>query len=181
MALNANALTDWNTYKVLFKQGMNEVPSTEQDRVEILINSASTLIEKDLKKPIKAQSYTVTIWNKLRNILLDHSPLNSITSITCDGVALIENVDYRLDKPASIITLLSIPNYECKYDIAYNAGYSVVPADLVQACLELVEYNKNRFKSGVNTSQFNTPGGSQVQVFQHEMPLSCKQILERYR
>jgi hypothetical protein len=114
-----------------------------------LMNSATAAIESYCGRTFASATYTEYQDGTGRNVLnLAQFPIISITSITEGGGGTLTSGDDPYASPTpDVITykeqgqlirpwIVWLP-YHRYYKIVYVAGYATIPADLVQACVEL--------------------------------------------
>lgn len=92
MALEANALVSLADLKVYLKLTGDASFDT---LLEILINHVSTTFDKITLRNLAEQTYTLQLYdgNNKRRLYLKHYPINLVSAITEDDVALTEGVD----------------------------------------------------------------------------------------
>jgi hypothetical protein len=186
MALNANALVSLATTK-----DHMEIPSanTSQDiRLERLINTASTMIENQCSRKLKQT--TVTEYQDGRGsdrILLREYPASKPSALYIDNDwawgadTLIDSTSYDILNDSEVILAsgLYFRSGRRNIKITYQAGFSTIPDDLVQAALMLVEYMyaaTNDRRIGVSSKSKN---GEQV-YFKDGIPQFVLAMLEPY-
>jgi hypothetical protein len=161
MALRANALTSIATVKTQL-----DIPSgdTSQDSfLERLINSSSQQIEMFCNRPFVSASFTEYYdANRTNEIMLKKAGVTAITSVYLDS-SRVWAADSLVD--ASEYGFMQ-PNLLRKYSgtwgagtqilkVTYTAGYIVIPADVEDACIMLVEqrYRRKNDRQSNKTSQ----------------------------
>lgn len=94
MSVLASALTTLNNAKLILG-----VTGTAHDALlELLINRVSTKIVTDLSRKLARATYTEHIEPSSRTLLLlKEYPIVSVTSVSCDGMPLVLDTDYRCD------------------------------------------------------------------------------------
>jgi hypothetical protein len=76
---------------------------------------------------------------------LSRWPIISIASVTENGKALAAGTDFLADSELGHLTRLDVISYPTKWDAwpivaQYKAGFTTLPADLVDACIQLVKW-----------------------------------------
>jgi hypothetical protein len=114
--------------------------------VVALIDAAQGHIERVYGGPVEVDDYTET-HSGLGPLFLRHHPLNSIASITEDGVALTV-ADDVIFTTSGIVYRLATTGYAGVWgswkpyaiEITYNAGYTAadIPEDIVDVCAWMV-------------------------------------------
>jgi hypothetical protein len=156
MALNANALTTLAIAKKWIK-----IPTTvtdQDDVVEILINGFSQEIEALAQRKLKSQSVTEIKHGRGTNLILFREwPVTAISELRIDGGSLftdpatvIDPADYTLADDGNSLLLIggTFPRGYNNVRVTYTAGYTTVPADLQQACLDLCFWKYRTRESG---------------------------------
>lgn len=141
------ALADIHTYL--------NIPTgvTTDDQVFIQIgNGVSAYIEQRTNTLWKARDYVLTTDGDGRDKLLRlPRPINSVASLTVSGSALVENTDFFVYSDDGTIKLAWGREF-CRgrqnVVLDFNAGYTAVPYDIVQAALELFKSCYDELKSG---------------------------------
>lgn len=77
-------------------------------------------------------------------LVLREWPVISVTTITLDDVAQVEDTDYRIDLRIGVITFIDSASYETRVSgvlkITFEAGFTPAPADLSLCCMRLSAY-----------------------------------------
>lgn len=147
------------------KDALEETGTTHDTYITDLIARGTHLIEKIVGRTLVAAAYTEYAWGRGgKRLELRRGPINSVTSVedvTYDAVAAetlttVQAGDYFARSLASEGSL--IPGWlerhhgtwlagQRNYRVVYNAGFSTVPFDLEQACIETVIWMLNQRKS----------------------------------
>ena len=112
----------------------------------------SDAVEAYCGRKFEAATYTQTFYRDdqyapIKNLTLFHYPLNSITSVEEDAIAITE---YRVSKPTSVLVNTDgWFNTGKVLEVVYNAGYSVIPSILQSVVKSVVEERYNKKVSGV--------------------------------
>lgn len=112
--------------------------------------------------------------DEIKLIFPKNYPIISVTSITEDDVALVENTDFYVYS-----TFIKRNGYWLKkpkaIKITYVAGYVTVPADIEQVEIEMVG-----ILAGEKIKTFTTNEGVEQTVLITSMPTYLKEILDLY-
>jgi len=146
MALNANALTT-----LAFAKSYLKIPTAETSYdalVEHWINAASQYIETQTNRKLVAQSIVEYQSGRKSNCIIPREyPINSVSEIKVDQSGLftdpatiISSSEYGIGEESAYIVAYSMifPAGHRNIKLTYNAGYSTIPSDLVDATLWLV-------------------------------------------
>lgn len=124
-------------------------------------------------------------------VALRHWPINSIASVTVDGVTVVLSTDGVLDgyyydatedpEYRNTLKLLNVTVVlgRSVVSVNYNAGYATVPKDLEQAVIEWVGF-KYRSKQWIGQTSKHLSTGENVQVMTGRMPDSVAGVIKRY-
>jgi hypothetical protein len=181
MPLSNYALTTLNSAKGVLGVKLDDL--TKDNYVTDLINGASTAIEDNCNRKLKARDFTDELYSgkNSRVLMLRNYPVNSITAIvTLDSedaetavVVTRKNVDAGiLYYPSGVW-----PEGDVNIKVTYNAGYSTIPENLALACNLLVE-----FYYKLTIADFSTTFGEDGVVMKPEAwPGKVKKLLEPFR
>ena len=149
-----------------------------------IVASASSYFEKQIGRTLSVSSVTeVQDGTGGRVIVPSQYPLVSVTSLKIDGETISASTGYGVDGyylDGDVIRLRG--SFACvgegNIELAYSAGYSTIPSDVVQAVLELsaIMY-RERDRFGQQSR--NDPTGSVV--FYYQPPARVMQTIEAYR
>lgn len=151
MALNQNALTDFDSVKAWLKIPDSEVTPELQDKIELLINACSQSIESWTERILYRKEHT-EFQDGRRNDktmplqwpIIDVKELwiDSSQSFTDTNNQLTTNQFDVIDDRQTIQLLenrrFSSGHHNVK--IVYDAGYDPIPSDLEQGCILYVEW-----------------------------------------
>jgi hypothetical protein len=117
------------------------IDTSDWSRSSALLASASSAVREAAGSQITKTTSTVTIWTEpTRRLDLPSRPVHSVTSVTLDGVVLVQDVDYfvrgsglwrncywqgRNEVPGEVV-------------VTFTHGLDEVPADLVDLVCSLV-------------------------------------------
>lgn len=147
-----NDLTDRDTVKAELKI----TGTTEDSNIDRWITIASKKIATECKREFGARTlsqefridgrYSGQTRSHLRELVLFQRPVNAITSVTENDVALTTD-DYEIDAERGLLKRLvsDVPSLwnSGKVTVVYTAGYDLpdeAPEELAQACIRLVAH-----------------------------------------
>lgn len=122
--------------------------SADDALLERLVDAASSVIEAYCSRVFTATTYTELLDGTGTDVLgLRHYPILSVSALLEAGAAISTGSDpYAANAPSALIYaeegqlvrpyLRWLP-YRRYYSVTYQAGYSPIPASIVQACVEL--------------------------------------------
>lgn len=150
-----------------------------------LITAASRYIEAWLSRIIAS-----TVFSESRNgpggasMLFADYPVTAISSLSVGGVNIPASPDgiqagYVFDVRAIyLIGYIFAPGFQ-NVKITYTAGYTTIPSDLAQACIELVALRyRERGRIGEVSKSIQ---GETISYSQKDIPASVSTILEQYK
>lgn len=151
--------------------GIELTETSKDELLTRLLNSASATIENYCRRKFNAADYTETFDGLARNIFPQQYPIISITNLTHDG-ALIEG--YKNKE-----TYIDLGDkYYGEITLSYRGGYEVIPEDLEQACIMLVDYYHKTDISNYSRTFADTGALLSKPV---AMPGHVKVLLDPYR
>lgn len=186
------ALADVKTY-------FGITSANEDTVITALIAAASAQIENYCNRTFAQASYTETRnGNDADAIFVRQFPLVSVQSVTVSGLAVPAATDsvsfgYTFDDDRIYIRRNNwnlpgrLGGYPVRFErgvqnvvLQYTAGYATIPADLNQACVELVGWKRAKQERIDKTSE--TLGQQQTQAFKLDaMPPSVVATINTYR
>lgn len=118
------------------KLGMNLASSTDaalDEQLELLIEWASAEISALCNRTFAQETVTETFQDWLPNnrIYLSRYPVTTITAFTEDGVSMVVDTDYSIDKESGLLTRIDNA-WTAPISITYTGGYSL-PNDAPRA------------------------------------------------
>jgi hypothetical protein len=182
MSEAANAIVSWSKVKTIL--GFED--DTMQAYVEELVGFCSTAMETAVLGVIKAQSLTRTIdGNGRQDILLPSYPVTaaafSIDSSRVFGPeTAISDVQVYLDSGIAY-RAAGWPVGRQNIKVVMTAGYAVIPADLVDACIRLVGKSWSDYKEKRLGIKAATGMDGNRMEYEVGIPLDVWKTLERYR
>jgi hypothetical protein len=161
--------------------------ATSDNLLGDLVTRASTWITSYLSRPILRASYVeVYRGNGQDNLLLRQGPISAVASVAWVGTTVTAAADpttlsqgIRFDDQLLTVQGYCLPR-GLPIQVSYTAGYASTPADITQACVELVgEAFKRRDRIGQNSK---TLGGQEVISFStKDMSEPTRTALNSYR
>lgn len=163
------------------------ITDTNSDAVlSALVANASAMIESFCNRVFAQASYTETRnGNDNYRLFLAHGPVTAVSSVSIDGVAIAPaaspvNAGFVFD---DLMVYIRPGGYPCSFTrgvqnvvISYTAGFATIPADVAQACVELVA-SKYAKRNRIDKMS-ETLGTQQTQAYSlADMPASVKTAL----
>jgi Phage gp6-like head-tail connector protein len=190
------------------KTGQNEIPPSDDDLLARLITSASTFIQDWL-----ARTLVAAVYEELRDglggygparFVFANSPCLAVYQVAVQGLT-IPPVPKVPPSPPGVVTALPllsqsgylftptelvirgyfVPRAPLSVSLLYAAGYSPIPADVSQACIELVALKYiSRSRTGLRSQQL--PQGGSVNYItaafsRRDISTDMQTILEKYK
>lgn len=112
-----------------------DTSTSKDDELRLFICAATDIIE-DIAGPIVAGQFT-EVRDGGQTIVLNRIP-TAVTAITVDGAAL--EVGRWVSAPSGIVRLLTDPGTAVSVEVTYTAGSGAVPANVILAARELVQF-----------------------------------------
>jgi hypothetical protein len=159
--------------------------SGDSDLLQTLITASSTFIQSILVYNVAATSYTETRSGHGKPTLaLRYRPIISVQSLTIGNVTQMGSPGYGQTGYSFDGARLYLTNGEFQHGfrniaVTYTAGYETTPADLTQACVELVALKyKMRDKAGLASEGML----QQTTAYsQRDMPASVASAIQPYK
>ena len=178
-------LTTLADVKAWLQIGQGAFPSSDDALLARLIAAASRFIQNWLGRPVGLADYAETRdGSGGRRLQFGVFPVTAVLSLTIDGVAI---------PPASTTTAagyvfsptqLAVRGYLFRIGsqnvgLTYTAGYAAIPADLAQACIDLVAL---RYRERTRLGEVSKHIGAETVTFsQSDMSAATKAMLQQYR
>ena len=145
-----------------------------------LITAASAWMKTYLNRAILEATYTQTFdGNNQRKLFLPEYPVTQVTSVAI-GTRVLESSEWVLS--GNSVALLNGARFPAEYgnvQVVWNAGYPSVPADLDQACIEMVAWRfKERSRIGQSSVNVN---GEQITFQTEDAPANVKTLMRNWR
>ena len=159
--------------------------TTDDALLTRLITAASKYIQSWLNRTIASATYNETRdGNGGTRMLLGNYPVTGVAALSIDGIAISPSAGPG--QPGYVFNQYSISliGYRFTRDysnvaITYTAGYSSVPQELAQACIEMISLRyKERDRIGLVSKGL---AGETTAFSQKDMPASVQTILGNYK
>ncbi len=162
-------------------------PLIEDDAILArLITAQSSLIKNWLNRDIISQNYTEDFSGKGTYVVnLPQYPITAVSTLYIDGRAVTPSPDAQTsgyvvnDQRIFLRGGLKFTVGILNVSVAYTAGYSALPGDIEQACIELCALRyKERDRIG-NVSK--SIAGETIAYSQKDMPADVMTLLQQYK
>jgi hypothetical protein len=164
---------------------LGQDPAQDSDLLQTLVTAVSAFIQSWTGCGFASASYSETRDGTGRDILaFANGPLSAVASLTIDNIAIPASpgwpkAGYSFDQSSLYLTGYRFVQGRRNVQIIYTAGYAATPADVAQACIELVAVHyKLRDKSGLVSEAAMQQTTSYLQS---AMPASAQALLNPYR
>lgn len=151
----------------------------------VLCTRASAFVQNMLNRKLLTASYTGTFSGRGNNrIGLPNYPITAVASVTVDGVAIPAatgalDAGFLFDENLVYLRGYCFSRGVQNVVIVYTAGFAEVPADVQQACVEIVAAKyKRRTELHVSGKTLN---GETINFSQADVPASAKAALNSYK
>lgn len=158
-----------------------------------LITNASAIIESFCCRVFGVNAYTETYnGNGQRKLYLANAPIQTVTSLTVDGLAVAAAADaisagFVFDSDIIYLRPGTVSGYGTAFNrgvqnvsVAYTAGFPAVPSDVAQACIELVA-SKYKASDRVDVKSQGLGPNQSTTYSIADMPASVKSAIRRYQ
>ena len=197
-------LTTLGDVKSWLQTGQNAFPTTDDALLTRLITAASQFIQTWLNRQIASQDWIETR-DGLGNVLGPSDvryqfaafPVTAVSRVVVDGVLMpaiptpaqsgslvvgtvAAQSGYLFTPTQLVIRGYAVPRKAGCVTLQYTAGYEVPPADLTQACIELVAL-RYRERSHIGEVTKAIGGGQTVSYSQKDMSDWIKTSIQQYR
>jgi hypothetical protein len=197
-------LTTLGDVKSWLQTGQNAFPTTDDALLTRLITAASQLIQTWLNRQITSQDWIETR-DGLGNVLGPSDvryqfaafPVTAVSRVVVDGTVIpaiptpaqsaaaavgtiAAQRGYLFTPTQLVIRGYAVPRKAGCVSVQYTAGYAVPPADLSQACIELVAL-RYRERGRIGEVAKAIGGGQTVSYSQKDMSDSIKSLIQQYR
>ena len=190
MALNENALTDFDTVKVWLKIPDAEVTPELQDKIELLINAASASIEQMTERILYKKEHTEFQDGRRNDKTMPyHWPIIEVKELWIDSGQTFDDTNNQLTSNQfdvidnrQTIQLLENRRFSSGHHnikIVYDAGYDPIPSDLEQACVLYVEWLYLVNERGDSGRLAKTKGDESTSINQ-EIPTVVQSLVMPY-
>jgi gp6-like head-tail connector protein len=202
---NFGDLTTLADVKAWLQTGQSAFPPTDDALLTRLITAASEFIQNWLNRRIASQDW-VEIRDGLGGALgscevryqFAAVPVSAVSLVIVDGVTIppipaaqpaqpwsaistfATQAGYFFTPTQLIIRGYAVPRKAGCVTLQYTAGYSVIPPDLAQACIELVAL-RYRERSRIGEVARAIGGSETVTYSQKDMSDAIKTLIQQYR
>jgi len=197
-------LTTLGDVKSWLQTGQNAFPATDDALLTRLITAASQFIQTWLSRQIASQDWIETrdgLGNAFGPSEMRYQfaafPVTAVNRVVVDGVVIpaippltqsgsvvvgtfAAQPGYLFTPAQLVIRGYTVPRKAACVTLQYTAGYSVPPADLAQACIELVAL-RYRERSHIGEVTKAIGGGQTVSYSQKDMSDGIKTLIQQYR
>jgi hypothetical protein len=179
-------LTTLADVKAWLQTGQAGFPASDDPLLTRLITAASQYIQTWLNRQIALADYLET-----RDGTGGHRmqfacfPVSAMLSLTIDGKAVPAAPSITAAGYSFSPTQLSVRGYRFNHGaqnvvVAYAAGYSTIPPEVAQACIELVAL-RYRERTRIGEVSRSLGGAETVAYAQKDMSDAIKTLLQQYR
>lgn len=116
-------------------------------------------------------------------MLLRESPVTAVSALRVDGQLIPQGgfgiAGWRLANDSLVLEGYRFTRGDANVQIDYTAGYSTVPADIEQACIETVVLALER-RNHIDVSS-KSLAGETVSFITADIPPSARNVLDQYR
>lgn len=197
-------LTTLGDVKSWLQTGQNAFPATDDALLTRLITAASQFIQTWLNRQIASQDWIETrdgLGNAFGPSEMRYQfaafPVTAVNRVVVDGVVIpaippsiqsssvvvgtfAAQAGYLFTPTQLVIRGYAVPRKAGCVTLQYTAGYAVTPADLAQACIELVAL-RYRERSHIGEVTKAIGGGQTVSYSQKDMSDWIKTSIQQYR
>jgi len=162
------------------KDYLDLTETTKDTLLARLITAASTWIKSWTNRDFTSGSYTQKLdGNDSDGIILDQFPITAVSALSIDGTA-VDLSTVTWDGPLLMLTDGNTFNLgKQNVVVSYTAGFAAIPADIEQACIEIVAW---RYTERQRVQQSSKSMGGEVVSFQTaEAPKSTIVLLAQYK
>jgi hypothetical protein len=149
MSLDGLAVFTLEDFKGLLR--IPEQEETDDTALTLIGNGVSAYVDARTGTKWKKRTYTITRDGDGRSTLLRlPRPIASVASLTVDGTPLVQGQDFWVYGDSGKIALQG-RTFPCGFQnvvVTLDAGYDVVPYDIVEAALELAKSAYDELKTG---------------------------------
>lgn len=112
-------------------------------------------------------------------VMVENYPITSLTSFVIDGIDITDKIMFR-QAVFSRIDGLRFRMQKGNIHVNYTAGFAVIPADLTQACIEMVAWRLEEAKRIGQSSK--SAGGQETVSYQTiATSTSAKVCMDQYK
>jgi len=165
--------------------GLDPSDATDDAQLATLITAASGFIRQYTGRDFSSQTYTeVRDGTGGIRLRLANTPILSVASLTIDGQAIPAGDAFQTRGYYITQALVSLNGYWfCRgagnVSVTYQAGYTVIPSEVAQACTELVGF---RYREASRVGMASKGGAGETTAFViKDMPPSVLTILKQLK
>lgn len=161
------------------------ITGTELDAlIGALVDRASAAVETYLSRKIESQAHVeIRDGNGGRSMMLEQYPVTAVSAVSVDGQPIPQGgfgvAGWRLAGRSLVLEGYRFARGDANIQIDYTAGYSTVPADIEQACIETILLALER-RSHIDVSS-KSLAGETVSFITADLPPSARKALEPHR
>jgi len=168
--------------------GQNPFPSVDDALLTRLITAASQFIETWLQRQIAVSDWIeVRDGNGGQRLAFANFPVSQVWSLSIDGLAIPPapagggfGAGYVFSPTELALRGYVFTRRAQNVSVTYTAGYASVPADIAQACIELV-CQRYRERTRIGEVSKSLMSGETVTYSQKDMSDDVKTLLSQYR
>jgi Phage gp6-like head-tail connector protein len=179
-------LTTLSDVKTWLQTGQNAFPITDDALLSRLVRSASEYIQTWLNRQIALADYSeVRDGTGGETLQFACFPVSNVLSLTIDGRAVPRALSSWTAGYNYNSTQLSVRGYRFNRGVqnvavTYTGGYTTTPADIAQACIELVAL-RYRERTRIGEVSKSLGGAETITYSQKDLSDSVKTLLQQYR
>jgi hypothetical protein len=181
-------LTTLVEVKAWLQIGQAAFPDTDDTLLARLITAASQFIQKWLNRNIaSADWYEVRDGTGGQRLTFGNFPVTAVLSLSVDGLAIPPasgdggfGAGYVFSPTELALRGYVFTRRPQNVEITYTAGYSVIPSDIAQACIDLVCL-RYRERTRIGEVSRAISGSETVSYSQRDMSEHVKLLLSQYR
>jgi hypothetical protein len=152
---------------------------------ERLVNAASAFIDTYINRTLDVAEYTDTFdGNGSHQFVLRNYPVAAVSAVTVNtqvipAAANARSNGYRFDKFRVVLQGYEFYSGALNCSVTYEAGYETVPADIEQACIEIV-VNRYKEKDRIGLTSKGL-AGEMTAYSTRDIPESSATVLNKYK
>ena len=167
------------------KSWLGLTTTTDDALLTRLISASSGFIQSILNRMLASQAYTEIRDGKgTRSLSLANYPVTAVATLTIDGITIppapaVNQAGYVFSSGQIMLYGYCFTRGFQNIAISYTAGYSTIPYEIEQACIELcVLRYKERDRIGQVSKSI---AGEVVSFTQKDMPADVMTLLQQYK
>lgn len=160
--------------------------TTDDAMIARLIKGASKLMTTYMNRDISAKDYTEVFDGKGSNYhVFGNYPVNNISFVYAGDISMMpaqnnNSSGYVHDHEKVVLNGGIFPRGMLNCKVVYNAGYTTIPDDLEQACIELVGF-KYKAIEHLDQQSKQLAAGETVTFITKDIPQTVKVVLNHYK